>query len=436
MKSDLIPMSSKDLTRLEILQRVADKRLTQRRAADHLGLTTRQVRRLTARYEEAGAAGLVSRRIGRPSNNRLSASLKETCLTLVREKYADFGPAFANEKLREIHGLKVANETLRKWMTRSGLWVPRDRRRAVHQPRHRRECVGELIQIDGSPHAWFESRGPPCTLLVFIDDATSRLMQLRFVPTETTFDYLEATKRYILEHGKPIAFYSDKHTVFRVADSRVINTAGQTQYGRALSELNIDIICANTPQAKGRVERANLTLQNRLVKELRLRGISNLEDANAFVPTFIASHNARFAKAPLNPYDAHRPLVAGESLISVMCLQSERKISKNLVVHHQRKMYHIAPTAKMKRYAGKLCTVYEWADGRIALRCKDEDLPFTVFDKNPLVKQAAIVENKVLGTTLEFLRQRQLQRHAERLANPNLTKRERASLEAQLASCG
>jgi hypothetical protein len=273
-----VTMSVRELDRLEVLGRVAERRLTQRRAAEQLGLSVRQVRRLCRALGQQGAAGLVSRKRGWPSNRRLPAAVRDEALALVRERYADFGPTLAGEKLGAQHGVAVSTETLRQWMIAADLWIPRSQRpRRAHQPRPRRSCLGELVQIDGCEHAWFEDRGPTCTLLVYVDDATSRLQELRFAASESAFDYFASTRAYLGRHGKPVAFYSDKASIFRVVASEARRTAGITQFSRALSELNIDILCANTPQAKGRVERAHLTLQDRLVKELRLRGISTPE---------------------------------------------------------------------------------------------------------------------------------------------------------------
>ena len=214
---------------------------------------------------------LLSKHRGKPSNHRLPAEVRTLALSIVRERYADFGPTLAAEKLAEHHGCSVSRETLRGWMIADGLWQDRRHRLpSPHQPRRRRDCLGELVQIDGSEHAWFEDRGPPCTLLAFVDDATSRLMQLRFVTSESAFDYFRTTRAYLEEHGKPVAFYSDKHGIFRVNSKEAAGGGGVTQFGRALLALNIDIICANSPQAKGRVERAFGTLQDRMVKELRL----------------------------------------------------------------------------------------------------------------------------------------------------------------------
>src|SRR3954462_10566516 len=238
-------------------------------------------------YLERGPSALVSTRRGKPSNRSYPAALRTETLGVITANYADFGPTLACEKLAERHGIHLGVETVRQWMRADGLWRDRRQRlKPVHQPRYRRDCVGELVQIDGSEHWWFEDRGPPCTLLVFVDDATSRLMPLRFVPPESTFDYCEATRAYLQRHGKPVAFYSDKHSVFRVNRKDAASGDGMTQFGRALDQLNIDIICANAPQAKGRVERANGTLQDRLVKEMRLAGISTIEAGNAFLPAF------------------------------------------------------------------------------------------------------------------------------------------------------
>jgi len=294
-----LTMSGKEVERLEVLQRVRARQLTQREAAQVLGLSLRHTERLCAKYRAQGASGLTTRRRGKPSNNRLSSALRETAMALVRAHYPDFGPTLALEKLTEKHQLQLSRETLRKWMSDEGLWATRSqRKKTVHQPRRRRSCLGELAQIDGRDH---EERAPRCTLLVYVDDATSKLMQLRFVQSESAFSYFEATRGYLERHGKPVSFYSDKATVFRVPDSGDKTVKNGTQFSRAMTLLSTDIICANTPQAKGRVERMNLALQDRLVKELRLAGISNIEDANAFAPQFMR-HSTRdlHAVPPVN----------------------------------------------------------------------------------------------------------------------------------------
>jgi hypothetical protein len=297
----VLSMSRTEIDRLHVLRDVIGERISAREAAQLMRMTPRQVFRLLRVYRADGPSALLSKRRGKPSNRSYPPVVRTEALALIRANYSDFGPTLAAEKLSERHGLRLGVETVRRWMLAEGLWKDRRQRlKPVHQPRHRRDCVGELIQIDGSEHWWFEDRGPQCTLLVFIDDATSRIMHLAFVETESTFDYFVAARTYLQHYGKPVAFYSDKHATFRVNKTGATGGDGMTQFGRALHERNIDIICANTSQAKGRVERANLTLQDRLVKELRLAGISTMEAGNAFLPAFMEDYNRRFAKAPFS----------------------------------------------------------------------------------------------------------------------------------------
>jgi hypothetical protein len=279
--------------------------------------------------------------------------------------------------------------------------------RPVHQPRHRRDCIGELIQIDGSQHWWFEGRGPQCTLLVYIDDATSRLMHLQFVETESTFDYFEATRAYLDRYGKPIAFYSDKHAVFRVNKKDAAGGDGMTQFGRALHALNIDIICANSSQAKGRVERANGTLQDRLVKEMRLRSIDTVAAGNAFLPIFMADYNTRFAKAPFDERDLHRPLVGDDDLDDAFAWKEDRTVSKNLTLQYDKVLFILEPNEIARSLACKRVMILDYPDGRFAIRHNGVNLPYRTFDKRPQVNQAAIVENKRLGPVLAYIAEKQ-----------------------------
>lgn len=259
-----------EVNRLKIIQDVIDRRLTTQMAAQRLGICDRQCRRLLSRYHEHGPLGMANRRRGNPSNNQLPQGLAQCALNIIRERYADFGPTLTCEKLAELHGVHLCKETVRSLMVKAGLWIPRKQRAPkIQQPRHRRACCGELVQIDGCDHHWFEDRAPACTALVYVDDATSRLMQLRFVKSESTFTYFEATRGYLKKHGKPLALYSDKASVFRVNHKSATGGDGHTKFGRAMHELNIQGICANTSSAKGRVERAHLTLQDRLVKSLQ-----------------------------------------------------------------------------------------------------------------------------------------------------------------------
>jgi transposase len=243
-------MSKQELRRVEVLTEVLAGSRTTESAAGVLGVSLRQAQRLVARYRDGGGGALIHKSRGRPASNKLASGVRQMVLELVRQNYRDFGPTLAAEVLLERHGIVVSRETLRKWMVEAGVWLSRKQRKSFHQPRLRRECRGELVQIDGSEHRWFEDRGDRCTLLVFIDDATSSLMQLRFVASESTGSYFEALQGYLATHGCPVAFYSDKHSVFRI-NRDAQGGSGMTQFGRVLAELNIEIICANSSQAKG-----------------------------------------------------------------------------------------------------------------------------------------------------------------------------------------
>ena len=397
----MITMSAGEIDRLKVVQAVLDGNLKPAQAAQRLGLTTRQVQRLVNRYREDGAPGLVSRKRGRTGNRQLAPGLANEALALIRDRYADFGPTLACEKLREVHGLVIAIETVRRLMSDTGLWIPRRQRSAkIYQPRNRRNCVGELIQIDGSDHRWFEERGPACTLLVYIDDATSRLMHLHFTYTESTFSYFEATRGYLERHGKPQAFYSDKAAVFRSVNTAVAG-AGLTQFGRAMAELNIATICANSSQAKGRVERANLTLQDRLVKEIRLLGISTMAAANAYAPTFIDSFNRRFAKPPRNDFDANRPLRDDEDIDLILTVREPRRVTNNLTLQYDRTMYLLTDTPAARAVMGKYVEVFDYPDGRIEVRAHGAALAYITYDRLSEIDQGAVVENKRLGHVLQ-----------------------------------
>ena len=401
-------MSERELNRVEVLSQVTQGRMSTTNAANVLGLSRRQVHRLLKTFQSDGPAAIRHKARGRASNNRIDPAVREFAVTLVRENYIDFGPTFAAEKLHEDHGLKVSRETLRKWMQDAGIWLSRVQRRTFHQPRLRRECFGELIQIDGSDHHWFEDRGPACTLLVFIDDATSTLMHLEFVTSESTFSYFGALEAYLHEHGRPVAFYSDKHTVFRVANQGAESGHGMTQFGRALSELNIEILCANSSQAKGRVERANRTLQDRLVKELRLAGISDMAAANAFLPAFMDRYNAKFAKTPRRPDNLHRPLnTEPDRLRDILCWRDERYVGNQLAFSYDRQRIILAENEITRGLPGKYVDSYEHPDGHLEFRWKGVSLPYSVFDKDQRVTHAAITENKHLSAVLEHIKAEQ-----------------------------
>ncbi len=424
-------MSYEELDRVRVIERVIEKRLTQVEAARILGLTGRQVRRLRRAYEREGAKALASKRRGRPSNRRLRAALRREVLGTTRLQYEGFGPTLAHEKLTERHGLALSVETLRQWMTEDGLWIPRARREPrIQQPRRRRPCRGELIQIDGCDHEWFEERAPRCTLLVFVDDATSALMELRFCESESAFSYFTAMRSYLERHGKPVALYSDKAGVFRVNKKEAQGGAGITQFGRALGSLNIDILCTNTPAAKGRVERAHLTLQDRLVKELRLREINDLEAANAFAPEFMADYNRRFARAPRSEHDAHRPLQSSEDLARVFTWQETRLVSKSLTFSYKRVLYVLDPTDAAKAARRYPVGLEEREDGSLRIWHGEQELSATAFPKDHSVAPGEIVENKRLSAALGFIHAQQRERIDAKLAKLQTTRRDARLLRA------
>lgn len=387
-----IMMSERDLQRVEVLGDVLSGGRGVGSAASVLGLSERQVWRLLARYKAGGGGALVHRGRGRPSNRRVG------------------------DEVREKHGLTVSRETLRQWMAAAGLWLSRRQRRQFHPPRLRRERFGELIQIDGSEHRWFEDRAAPCTLLVFIDDATGRLMQLRFAVSESAFSYFEAVEGYLNSHGRPLAFYSDKYSVFRVSQREAKGGQGMTQFGRALAELNIEILCANSSQAKGRVERVDRTLQDRLVKELRLAGVTGIEAGNAFLPGFMDRFNARFAIPPARPDDLHRPLnIAPDRLRQVLCWREQRHVGQQLTLSYERKRIILEETELTRGLVGQYVDTYAFADGRLEVRWKGVALPYRAFDKDQRVSQADVVENKRLSAVLAQVKEMQESRTPPRV---------------------
>ena len=378
---ELISLSHKELDKLSVIERVERGELSQIEAASVLNRSTRQIRRLLVRYRKQGEQGLVSCRRGKPSNNRLSNTRREEIITIIASQYEDFGPTLANEMLAERHNIHVSAETVRQLMTERGIWRAKARRGAnAHPMRERRSKRGELIQIDGSPHVWFEDRGPKCTLIVFIDDATSELMGLQFWPQETTESYMSTLMQYLQDHGRPVSIYSDRHSIFKpVVDTEQPKL---TQFGRALEALDIESIQANSPQAKGRVERVNRTLQDRLVKEMRLNGVSTIAAGNTFLREFIGRFNTRFAKSALIAVDAHRELMhTAIELDLMMSFQSQRKISKNLEVRYNNQVYQLDAAERRRRLTGTEATICEHYDGRVSILVNGEQINYKVFKR-------------------------------------------------------
>ncbi len=396
----LLEMSTKELNRLEVMQRLSEKRMNQKEAGRILDLSTRQIKRLLRAYRRRGAAGLVSKQRGRRSNNRLAEDVKKRALNLLKTKYKGFGPTLAHEKLVEKEQLKLSGESVRKLMIEEDLWKPRKAKKVeTHQLRERRACFGELIQIDGSPHDWFEGRAPACVLLVFIDDATGKLLQLLFVECESFFSYCQAAEGYFRQYGKPVAFYSDRHGIFRVNMPSTGVGEALTQFGRAMQELEIEIICANSPQAKGRVERVIQTLQDRLPKELRLRGIANRVDGNAYLPEFMLDFNQRFAVEARSSVDAHRPLTTKEDLARILSWQETRTLSKNLTLQFEKVVYQIQTQRPSYALRNAQVTVCVNDREEITLLYRGKALTYSIFKQQ--TKQAEIVSTKQLDAALK-----------------------------------
>ena len=396
----LLNMSTKEMSRLEVMQRLAEKRLSQKEAGTILGLSVRQIKRVLQAYRQKGAPGLVSKQRGRKGNNRLSENVKKQALNLLKTKYRGFGPTLAHEKLVEKEKLKLSDESVRKLMIEEGLWKARKAKKvAVHQLRERRACFGELVQIDGSPHDWFEGRAEACVLLVFIDDATGKLVQLRFVDSESFFSYCEAAEGYFRQSGKPVAFYSDKNSIFRVNQPSRGTSPTLSQFGRAMQELDIQIICANTPQAKGRVERVIQTLQDRLPKEMRLHGIHCQDAGNAYLPEFMQDFNARFGEDPRSSVDMHRSLTAKDELTRILTWQETRSVSKNLTIQFEKVVYQIQTDRPSYALRNAQVTVCLNAQQEITISYNGKALPYTIYHQQ--TKQAKVVPAKQLDLALQ-----------------------------------
>ncbi len=399
---DIVSMSKEELDRLGVMKQLQEKRINQKTAAAELGVSVRQVKRLLRAYRQAGVSGLVSKQRGQPGHHQMDPETVRRALDLLKGRYRGFGPTLAHEKLVEKEGLELSLGSLRKIMIEEGLWkAKRARKVEAYQMRERRACFGELVQIDGSPYDWFEGRAPKCSLLVFIDDATGRLVQLLFVESESFFSYCRAAEGYFTRCGKPSAFYSDKHGIFRVNQPASGSSDALTQFGRAMLELHVQIICANTPQAKGRVERANQTLQDRLPKELRLRDISDWEAGNAFLPEFIDDFNRRFAVQPRSSHDAHRSLSKSENLAQIFTWRESRVLSKNLTLQFRKIVYQIQVDRPSYALRKAPVTISMDANENVTITYKGKSLPFTSFHKQS--KQSDVVQSKHVDSMLKYL---------------------------------
>ncbi len=379
---DIIVATQRELRRLHIVQKVLEGGLRQTEAAEMLSLSYRQVGRIVVRVREEGPQAVVHRSRGRQSNRKISEELKDRVVNLYRKYYEGFGPTLAQEKLSERDCINISDETLRLWLMEAGLWKKKRKGRQHRQWRPRKDRYGEMIQVDGSHHAWFEDRGPACVFMGYIDDATGRVYG-RFYEYEGTLPAMDSFWRYIRKYGIPISLYMDKHTTYRgtgepTLEDELNGTEPMSEFGRALKELGVQLIHANTPQAKGRVERLFNTLQDRLVKEMRLRGISSIVEANEFLKEYLPVYNRRFAKKAARKENLHRPIPKGLDLNRILCIKTERTLKNDFTIAHNRKLYQIE-----ERIQTKKLIVEEYADGSMTIWCRGWKVRFKQIAERP-----------------------------------------------------
>jgi len=376
MRKDIITMSSREVKRFKIMEKVLERQLIQAKAGEVLGLSERQVRRIVKRVREEGARGVVHRSRGQPSARKMPEEREERIGSIVEEHYCDFGPTLASEKLLESKGIKISKEKLRQIMLARGLWQRRRRRKEIHQWRERKAYFGEMVQMDGSHHDWLEGRGPKMILMGYVDDATGDIFG-RFYDYEGVYSAMDSLERYIRLYGLPVSLYLDKHSTYKTTrqpstDELLRGESAETQFERAGRELGIEIIHAHSPQAKGRIERVFGTLQDRLVKEMRLAGVTTLEEANNYLERFLPLYNKRFARAPLREGNLHRSLPRGIKLQSIFCIKGARTITNDYTVQWRGRKFLIeTPSIAIRK---RRVEVREHFDGKIDLGFKGRNL--------------------------------------------------------------
>jgi hypothetical protein len=375
-REDLLMMKPREIKRLHLIHQALEKKISQQQAAELAELSTRQMRRLMKRIEQEGDRGILHRKRGQPSNRRLAERVKQKVLELYRQHYGDFGPTLASEKLRERHRLPVQAETLRLWLRQAQLPYPQRKARPHRQWRPRRGCFGILVQMDGSHHDWLEGRGPKLVLMGSIDDATNTVAG-RFYDHEGTVPALDSFRRWVQRYGIPASVYLDKHTTYRSPQPPSLEEQlqglerSQSQFERAMSELGVEVIHAHSPAAKGRIERLFGTLQDRLVKEMRLAQVASLAQANRFLEHYLPRYNQRFRVEPAQPADLHRRVPAQLDLNGVLCLKTQRRLNADSTVIHQGKVYLVE-----ERVSAQTVTVEQWLDGSLHLRHQGRSLRY------------------------------------------------------------
>ena len=376
-------MSNGDIDRLRVIRNIIDGKLTWKLGATMLRLGERQIGRLCAQVRRAGNGGILHGLCGQPSNHRLDEELLGQALSALHNPlWKEFGPVFSREKLDAFYGIKLGKTTVRKLMIGTHLWEVH-RRGARHRAwRERRHCVGMMSQLDGSDHDWFEGRRPRCVLIIYIDDATSRILYGEFAKVEDTLTLMRTTKAYLERWGRPVAFYVDKDGIYKVnrqatVEEELRDREPISQFTRAMAELGIEMIFAHSPQAKGRVERGFDTHQDRLVKELRLRGISTIEQANRYLwDEYIPEHNAHYSVEPAEPSNAHRPLLASHDLQAILSIQVNRQVQNDFTIRHNNRFFQVEAKQSVRVYRKATLSVQQRLDGSMHLLFKNCRLKF------------------------------------------------------------
>jgi transposase len=383
---DIIMLKQKELKQLHVINKVIEGVLTQRQAAEIVSLSERQIRRIMKRIEAEGEKGIQHRSRGKESSRRIPEKLVLRVVQLYQEKYQGFGPTLMAEKLLELEGIEVSKETVRKLLIEAGQWEKGRKVRAHRQWRERKDCLGEMVQLDGSHHDWFEGRRPKCVLMAYIDDATNKVYG-RFYEYEGTIPAMESFKRYIRKHGIPMSVYMDKHTTYKSTaepsiEDEINGTKPLSEFGRALTELAVEIIHAHSPQAKGRIERLFKTLQDRLVKEMTLRGINTIDEANRYLDIYLSGHNKRFAVQAKKQDDLHRDITKGLNLDKILCVRTVRTLRNDFTIAHDGKLYQIQEPIKSKKIL-----VEERTDGKMLITYNDMRLKFVEITARPEKQQ-------------------------------------------------
>ena len=379
---DIVMATQEELKALHVIHKAIGKVITQKDAAEILNLSERQMRRKAKRIREEGDKGIVHRARGKPSNRAAPDKTKDKILSLFKNRYSDFGPTLAAEKLFERDKLKVNDETLRLWLIEKSIPYKERKKRPHRQWRQRKERFGQMIQIDGSHHDWFEGKGPKCVLMGYIDDATG-IPYARFYEYEGTIPAMDSFKSYIERHGVPHSVYLDKHSTYKSTKKPTIedelnNIKALSQFERALEELTVLVIHADSPQAKGRIERLFRTFQDRLIKEMRLEGIKTIKEANKFLGRYLPVYAKRFAVLPDKKGDLHRPLPKDVDLDRILCIKTEHSLRNDFTIVHDKKLYQIYDNISAKKV-----TVEERVDGSMLIRHKDDSLRFKQITRFP-----------------------------------------------------